>query len=157
MKVLYCARFARPDILRATCKLASRVSKWTRECDRRLHKLMSYLHSTKHVIYRGYVGDEIEKCHVALFCDADYAGDKNDSKSVTGVLAAIVGPYTFMPIAFRSKKQDNVSKSTCEAEVVAMCHGLQYEGIPMLDIWDVLDPGHERRAAGGSGDDPFRP
>ena len=29
MKVLYCARFARPDIMRATCKLAARVAKWT--------------------------------------------------------------------------------------------------------------------------------
>ena len=113
MKVLYCARFARPDIMRATCKLASKVSKWTRECDRRLHKLMSYLHSTKQVISRGCVGDNVEKCHIALFCDADYAGDRTDSKSITGVLDAIVGPYTFMPVAFRSKKQDCVSKSTC--------------------------------------------
>ena len=28
-----------------------------------------------------------------------------------------------------------------------MCHGLAEEGIPMLDIWDVLDPEHEQRTA----------
>ena len=119
---------------------------------------MSYLHSTKHAISRGYVGNNIEECHIGLFCDADFAGDTEDSKSVTGVLVAIVGSHTFRPIAFRRKKQDCVSKSTTEAEVVAMCQGLQYEGIPMLDIWDVLCPGHEQRAtrvAGGKGTPPF--
>ena len=120
--------------MRATTKLASKVAKWTRECDRRLHRLMSYLNCTNHMISRGYVGDAIEKCHIALFCDADFAGDKVDSKSVTGVLAAIVGPYTFMPIATRSKKQGSVSKLTCEAELAAMCTGLADERIPMLDI-----------------------
>ena len=54
---------------------------------------MSYLYCTKHMISRGYVGDKVDNCHIDLFCDADFAGDKTDSKSVTGVLAAIVGPY----------------------------------------------------------------
>ena len=114
---------------------------------------MSHLHSTKHMISRGYVGNRIEDCHIGVFCDADYAGDTSDSRSVTGVMVAIIGSHTYMPIAFRSKKQENVSKSTCEAEVVAMCQGLQYEGLPMLHIWDALDPGLERRAAGITGGD----
>ena len=66
---------------------------------------MSNLHSTKHMLSRGYVGNTVEECHIGLFCDADYVGDTSDSKSVTGVLVAIVGPFTFMPIAFRSKRQ----------------------------------------------------
>ena len=37
MTNLYVARYCRPDLLRATCSLARRVSKWTTECDRRLH------------------------------------------------------------------------------------------------------------------------
>ena len=46
MKILYAARYCRPDLLRATCALARRVSKWTTECDRRLHILVSYMHLT---------------------------------------------------------------------------------------------------------------
>ena len=38
MKTLYAARMVRPDILRATCMLARRVSKWCHECDRRFHR-----------------------------------------------------------------------------------------------------------------------
>ena len=118
---------------------------------------MSYLNCTKHLVSRGYVGNKIEDCHIGVFYDADYAGDTSDSRSVTGVMVAIIGSHTYMPIAFRSKKQDCVSKSTCEAEIVAICQGLQYEGLPMLDIWDVLDPGHERRATEAAGGNPSPP
>ena len=112
------------------------------------------LNSTKHMVSRGYVGNDVKDCHVGVFCDSDYAGDTSDSKSVTGVMVAIIGSHTYMPIAFRSKKQECVSKSTCEAEVVAMCQGLQFEAIPVLDIWDVIDPTHEQRSARGSGGKP---
>ena len=43
MKVLYGARMCRYDILRATCLLARRVSKWDKECDKRLHRLIMYI------------------------------------------------------------------------------------------------------------------
>ena len=46
MKVLYCARMARYDLLRATCGLAAQVTKWTPSCDRKLHRLMAYIKST---------------------------------------------------------------------------------------------------------------
>ena len=48
MKVLYGARMARFDLLRAVCALASCVTKWDKDCDRKLHRLMCYLHTTKH-------------------------------------------------------------------------------------------------------------
>ena len=43
MKVLWAARLARFDLLRAVCALAQNVSKWTAECDRRLTRLMGYV------------------------------------------------------------------------------------------------------------------
>ena len=36
MKVLYAARYARFDLLRAVCYLAQYITKWDQECDRRL-------------------------------------------------------------------------------------------------------------------------
>ena len=44
MKVLYGACMVRFDLLRAVCHLACYVTKWTAVCDRRLHRLMSYIH-----------------------------------------------------------------------------------------------------------------
>ena len=40
MKILYGARVCRYDLLRAVCVLATKVTKWTKQCDRQLHRLM---------------------------------------------------------------------------------------------------------------------
>ena len=87
MKVLYAARVARPDLPRATCMMGRRVTKWDPDCDRRLHWLMCYINSTKDLAQSSYCGDKIEDLKIALFCDADFAGDKSDSQSTSGVLA----------------------------------------------------------------------
>ena len=47
MKILFAARMARFDLLRATQSLASRVTKWSTECDVALHRLVAYIHHTK--------------------------------------------------------------------------------------------------------------
>ena len=118
MKVLYAARMGRPDLLRATCMLASRVAKWDTECDKRLHRLMSYISGSKELKAYAYAADPPSKCHLALSCDADFAGDKSDAKSTTGVHLAIVGPNTYFPLSSISEKQGCVSQSTCEAEML---------------------------------------
>ncbi len=46
MKLLYAARMARLYLLRAIQFLASYITKWTPECDRRLDRLVSYVWST---------------------------------------------------------------------------------------------------------------
>ena len=138
MKVLYAARLGRYDILRATCMLARRVSKWNEDCDRRLHRLMSYLHCTNELVTTGYVGDDIDHCKIGLFCDADFAGDKTDSRSTSGIFLVIVGPRTYFPITAVSKKQECVSLSTCESEMVSLALGIKSEGLPAMDIWFML-------------------
>ena len=139
MKILYAARYCRPDLLRATCALARRVSKWTTECDRRLHRLVSYMHLTKNNKQYAYVGDDFTCCTIALFADADCAGDKTNSWSTSGVFIAIVGPHTYVPIVAVSKKQTCTSHSTCEAEVVAFNAGLK-AALPIMDLWEAIMP-----------------
>lgn len=137
MKILYVARMARPDLLRATCVLARRVTKWCRECDRRLHRLVEYMSSSSDLKQVGYVGDRFEDVRLALFVDADFAGDRNDSKSTSGVFIAVVGAHTYFPLIGLSRKQTCVSTSTCESEVVAMSAGLR-EVLPLMDLWDTV-------------------
>jgi hypothetical protein len=98
MKVLYAARVARPDLLRATCMMARRVTKWDADCDRRLHRFMCYINCTKHHVQTSYCGDRMDDLKFALFCDADFAGDKSDSKSTTGVVVCVAGPTTLFRI-----------------------------------------------------------
>ena len=42
------------------------------------------------------------------------------------------------PINGQSKRQDCVSHSTPEAEIVAATWVLRREGLPTLDLWDIL-------------------
>ncbi len=49
---------------------------------------------------------------------------------------AIVGPSIFPPLAVVSKKQDCVSTSTTESEVVSMAMGLKQEALPILRLWE---------------------
>ena len=46
LKCLYLARFGRPDILCTVNKLARSITKWTKACDKRLNRLISYIHHT---------------------------------------------------------------------------------------------------------------
>ena len=47
LKVLYTARMCRVDVLYAVNALARDVTRWNVACDKRLHRLMCYLHHTK--------------------------------------------------------------------------------------------------------------
>ena len=138
MKILYAARYARHDLLRAVCYLAQFITKWNEQCDRRLYRLVSYIHSTYHIRMTGWVGDDIKGVSPHIFADADFAGDSKKSRSTSGFHLALLGPSTVFPLAGQSKKQGCVSHSTPEAEVVAADHALRTAGIPCLDLWDLL-------------------
>ena len=43
LKCLYLARIGRPDILWSVNKLARSITKWTKACDKRLNRLISYI------------------------------------------------------------------------------------------------------------------
>ena len=46
LKCLSLARIGRPDILWSVNKLARSITKWTKACDKRLNRLISYIHHT---------------------------------------------------------------------------------------------------------------
>ena len=46
LKCLYLARIGRPDILWSVDKLARSTTKWTKACDKRLNRLISFVHHT---------------------------------------------------------------------------------------------------------------
>ena len=138
MKILYAGRRGRYDLLRPVAALASRVSKWTPACDKALHRLVCYINSSLETALYAWVGDEPKDLELVCYTDADLASDKNDSKSTTGVFLCLVGPKSFVPLSAVSKKQTSVSKSTPEAEIVALDHGLCKEGLPALKIWELI-------------------
>ena len=129
---------ARFDLFRATQSLASRVTKWSVECDVALHRLVAYIYCTKHHFLEGFVGDAFDQCQLWLFADADHAGERG-SKSTSGSAILFVGPNTSYPLNAFSKKQTVVAISSTEAEVVAANHSMRAEGIPMLALFEQLN------------------
>ena len=138
MKALYGARLVRFELLWPICSSARNVSKWTRACDKRLHRLMCYIHHTPEHSLESYVGDNAEDCHPVLFSDADFAGDIIQAKSTSGLYLAIVGPNTFAPVTASCKKQTCVSHSSTESEIVAAEQGIRCEGLQVLAFWELV-------------------
>jgi hypothetical protein len=85
MKVLFAARMARYALLRAVNSLARRIMTWDVFCDRLLHRLMCYLHSSYGKRLVGWVGDRAEDITLHCFADADFAGCQKTARSTSGV------------------------------------------------------------------------
>ena len=138
LKCLYLARIGRPDILWSVIKLARSITKWAKACAKRLNRLISYIHHTCEYKQYCYVGNTAKQCSLGLFQDSDFAGDLEDSKSTSGGTLCVFGSHTFVPISWMCKKETSVSHSSTESEIISLDAGLRLDGIPALDLWDLI-------------------
>ena len=72
------------------------------------------------------------------FQDSDFAGDLEDSKSTSGGTLCFFGSHTFVPTSWMCKNQTSVSHSSTESEIIFLEAGLRLDGIPALDLWDLI-------------------
>jgi hypothetical protein len=138
MKLLYGARMARFDLLRAINSLAPRLATWDVECDKRLHRVMCYVHSAIHLHMVGWVGHAFDDCGLRLYSDADFAGCARTERSTSGLSLRVVASDTRFPLSGQSTRQSCVSHSTPEAEMVAADWAFRTVGRPFLDFWSAL-------------------
>ena len=68
------------------------------------------------------------QCRLGLFQDSDFAGDLEDSK--------IDLRWNFVHILKLHVRA--VSHSSTESEIISLDAGLRMEGIPALDLWDLV-------------------
>ena len=66
LKCLYLARIGRPDILWLVNKLARSITKWTKACDKRLNRLISYIHHTSENKHYCHVGNIAKQWRLGL-------------------------------------------------------------------------------------------
>ena len=138
MKLLWLARLARPDLLRPVCELASKITKWTRNCDKEVFRLVCYVNSSLSYRLTGRVGDAAVALSLRLYVDADFGGDSGNARSTSGGYLVLVGPNTFYPLMWLSKRQTSTSRSTTESEVVALAASLFSEALPALTYWETV-------------------
>ena len=138
LKCLYLARIGRPDILWSVNKLARSITKWTKACDKRLNRLISYIHHTCEYKQYCHGRNTAKQCRLGLFQDSDFARDLEDSKSTSGGTLCIFGSHTFVPISWMCKKQIAVSHSSTESEIISLDIGLRLDGLPALELWDLI-------------------
>ena len=138
LKCLYLARIGRPDILWSVNKLARSITKWTKACDKRLNRLISYIHHTSEYKQYCHVGNTAKQCRLGLFQDSDFAGDLGDAKSTSGehyVFSEVIRLFQQVGMC---KKQTAVSHSSTESEIISLDTGLRLDGLLALELWDLI-------------------
>ena len=59
-------------------------------------------------------------------------------KSTSGGTVCVFGSHTFVPTSWMCKNQTAVSHSSTESEIISLDAGLRLDGIPALDLWDLI-------------------
>ncbi len=116
--LMYLAIGTQPDIAFAVNKLAQftqnpRPIHWT--AVKWVFHYLKYTRTYK-LTYGGY--NDILNTDFNIFCDADWASDASDCKSVSGYVVIIAGGA----VSWSSKKQTSVALSTAEAEYIVATH-----------------------------------
>ena len=132
MKAYWLARLNRPDVLRALNELSRRITRWSRNDDRKLHRVMAYLHCTKQFRMKCKL-DPDSPWELMLFTDADHSSSAEHPYSTSGSLLVIGGGSSYFPISFQSKRQTAVSRSTTEAEAISLATAVFQDAVPTVD------------------------
>ena len=107
-------------------------------CDKRLNRLIAYIHHTCEYKQYCHVGNTSKQCRFGLFQYSDFAGDLEDSISTSGGTLCIFGSHTFVPIIWMCKKQTAVSHSSTESEIISLDTRLRLNGLLALELWDLI-------------------
>ena len=138
MKILWCARLSRPDLMKGIGDLTRRITTWSRADDKRLHRLMCYLYGSKGYTLQGHIGDPPELLKLCLYTDADHCSGIEHTKSTSGMFLSIEGPNTLWPIAWGSKRQTATARSTTAAEMISLGSGLFGEALPAQGFLELI-------------------
>jgi hypothetical protein len=112
-RILFACGKTEPTIANACRELTSHLTAPNEEHWNALSHLVGYL---KTASLQGIKMRTPDDLRVVAYVDSDYAGDRNDRKSISGYLVTVGGCL----VSWMSKKQTGVTLSSTEAEFVAM-------------------------------------
>ena len=118
--LLYMVKYSRPDLSNITRELSKCMTDANEEAEKVLKRVLKFVIDTKEYGLKMEPtfpsGNEIFDWDLVVYTDADWAGDKESRKSVSGFVIFLLG----CAIAWRSKQQTSVSLSSAESEYYAL-------------------------------------
>jgi hypothetical protein len=141
--IIYAAVITRPDIARTAAILSTFLTNPSNTHMAAANRCIQYLYGTRQLgtMYDGELSDGAE---LEIYTDASFADDPRDRKSSQGHLITLFGG----PIAWKSGKQDTITTSSTEAELLALTAvakeamatlrlfaGIRFELADKLNIW----------------------
>ena len=102
--------------------------------------MVCYIHTTTEAIQIAWMGDPLNSVFPVLCADADLAGCVYTQKSTDGSWHCVRGANTCWPISGISKRQNCVSNSSAESEMVSSSNAIRKIGLPSIELWDALLP-----------------
>jgi hypothetical protein len=84
-----------------------------------VYRILGYLRNTAHygLLFRAPKDEASAMPLIEAYCDADFgSAETTHRRSITGFTIKVFG----VPVVFKSKRQDCVAQSTCEAELVSL-------------------------------------
>ena len=144
MKLLYGARMSGLHVVFAICALACQVTKWSKQADKDLQRLYSFLKTPSKL--RGTIDiREVDQLCIYAFPDADLAGSRTTARSVSGGVAGLGSSNSWCPLDWSSKRQTATATSTSEAETISLCKLAKDSVMPLQTLWSQI-LGREVRA-----------
>ena len=144
MKLLYGSRTAWPPI--AVARLASEITKWNGECDRRMERLMAFVAEHGDLVLSGCLSSaDRDTAELHVWPDADLAGDELSARSTSGYCLEVSGgDGRTCPVSWGSKKQPATSTSTPQAEAQSLAEVMgcnqvvQGEALPAQHLFELI-------------------
>ena len=92
MKLLYGSRTAWPPSSVAISRLASMITRWNAECDRRFERLMAFMSGHGDLVVSGSLSSaDVDTAELHVWPDADLAGDELSARSTSGYFMEVAG------------------------------------------------------------------
>ena len=117
-KLLYLVKYTRPDIANAVRELSKMLDCTNQAALKELQRVIKYVLDTRDLGLKmsPTTEDKDELLQLTVYCDSDYAGDKETRISIAGYIMYLCGA----PISWRSKAMKSVTLSSSEAEYVSL-------------------------------------
>ena len=119
-------------------QLARSITKWTKACDKRLCRLISYIHHTCEYKQYCHVGNSANNAGWDCFKTLTSREILRTQNPLLEEHCPLLEVIHFVPISWMCKKQTSVSHSSTESEIISLDAGLRLDDIPALDLWDPI-------------------